>query len=295
VRCSSDRREQHVKVTRIIDATAVPQVFDEERIAKLARIAKLPSGSDLGRFGESVRSAVRNYVEKAAQQTPNSLAREIRNLHRLASTKNFGGLASAVEAMTPEAWTLLNERSSTIEDHYRSRAADLVARGRLTPNELVLVENWWVEGHMYGWRIPSRADLRDPTKRGQAADALLALLEVGGERRRGRKRSKGRRSVAWHPYLIGPSPSRAEPRREAERQFVMFLQFDMARMGVNIPVTTDPRKRGPFANLVSECLVLMKATGSATAPGLAVQVINDLQKERVAEIRDQDADRPCQV
>jgi hypothetical protein len=272
-----------MKITRIIDATAVPQVFDEECIAKLANSAKLRPGSGLVRFGNSVRSAALNYAKKASQPTPNALADDIRKLHRLASAKNYGGLASAVEAMKPEVRALIDERSSTIEDRFRERAAYLIERGWLLPNELVSAGDWWVEGQMYGWRVPSPTELRDWETSAQAADALLALIEFGGDHWRGRKRPSGRRSITWKPHLIGPSPSRAEPRREAERQFVMFLQFDMARMGVNVPVRIDPRKPGPFAWMVAECLVLIGATGSGSALGLAVQLINDLQKERIAE------------
>jgi hypothetical protein len=41
--------------------------------------------------------------------------------------------------------------------------------------------------------------------------------------------------------------------------------------------------------MVGECLVLTGAAGPANARGLAVQIINDLQKERAAAIREQDA------
>ena len=124
-----------MKIALIIDDAAVPQVFNEGRIADLACILKLPSGSDLERFGKIVLSAIRNFVENAVQPTPNALAGEIRNLHQFASGKNFPALASAFEAMTPALRELLVKTSEGIEGHFCERAAYRVARGRLARDE----------------------------------------------------------------------------------------------------------------------------------------------------------------
>lgn len=57
------------KQTAIVEAD-VPRLCDHARIARLARVGKLPAGADIARFGAGVRGAARFYasVARAAVQ-----------------------------------------------------------------------------------------------------------------------------------------------------------------------------------------------------------------------------------
>jgi len=231
---------------RAIAADAVPQVFDDACVLRLGGLAKLPPSCDLAGFGEGIRAAARMYARQAATPSPNELHREITKLHRLAEQAKYPLLAAAVEAMTPSTRTLIEKRRA----HTCER--------------------------MPGWRIPSPAEISDLATCTAAAQGLPALIEVGGKWTAGRMRPSGRRSRSWRPSLHAPPASRAEPRRAAERDFVMWLQVAVKKAGVCVPLTAHYEKPSPFARMVGECLRLIGATGSANAVWLAVQLVNEL-------------------
>jgi hypothetical protein len=90
--------------------------------------------------------------------------------------------------------------------------------------------------------------------------------------------------------LCAPKASRREPRREAERTLVMWLQVAVAEAGAKVPVTAHHYKRGPFAKMTAEVLRLVRAPESAE--GLAVELINHLERERAAQRREQSSCDP---
>jgi hypothetical protein len=230
------------------DATTPLQVFDDACISRLAALAKLPEDADLTKFADSVRSSVLNYLQAKERLSPNELHGQIERLCLLASKQQYAALAMAVEAMSADARARLNGRYASIKDR------------------------------MPNWRIPSVAELQDPATCAKAADGLIALLEFGEEWVLGRNRPSGRRSITRRSVTIAPTPSRAQPRRDAERDFVMWLQIALARAGAKVPVTAHHDKPGPVTRMVGECLLLAGATGAANAVGLAVQIINDLKR-----------------
>jgi hypothetical protein len=241
-----------VKTRNTIDPAAVPYIFDEPCVRRLAEIVHLPQDANLARFGEAVRASVLHYIQAKAQPSQNELSHEIQNVLTLASKQQYAALAGAIEAMSGAAREWIVNQRPIINDC------------------------------MSNWRIPSACELRNPTTRVATADGLVALIEFGAQWVRGRNRRSGRRSISRRSMNNSPQLTRGEPRRAAERQFVMFLQCDVARMGVKVPMWADPRKLGPFARMVVECLVLVRAIGPSNSKGLAVQLINDLQAERRA-------------
>lgn len=253
---------------RAIVAEAVPKVIDDAAIQRLAVLAKLPLGADLVAFGQSVRSAVFIYARDAATPSSNEVHREIEKLHSLARRRAYGDLSTAIEKMTSDARRLLERRRAALN----VRASEMLKRHR--PD---------VARRILALRIPNPAELHDPDRREQAATGLKELIEVEVRYDEGRNRPSGRHSRTRRPSLVAPEAGRGEPRREAERSLVMWLQVAMLEAVEHVPTTAQHNNPGPFARLAAEVLRLVGATGPANAKGLAVQMINDLQDRRRAK------------
>jgi hypothetical protein len=231
----------------------VERVFDDACIRELATLAHLPAETDLARFGVSVRYAVKIYIAKDAEPTPNALHREIKALYEAAQSKQYHLLAKLLEQMTPAAQRVIDKRRSTL-----SRRLSVL-----------------------NWRIPDATELRDPARRGQAAEGLRALIIRGMERRE-RKRPSGRPTISIAPRLYAPSASFAEPRRAAERVLVMWLQVAVAETSAKVALTAHHSRPGPFARMVARVLEVAGVCGEK-AKGRAVRAINDLNATRVQE------------
>jgi hypothetical protein len=245
----------------------VVRVFDDSRIQELAQLARLPKSADMSRFGESVRWAIRNYIAKSAVPTPNALHREIAALHEAVECKQYCVLAELTEKITPTAWSLLAGRRARFAERVTSRrqiAGMSPSRGRVGAQEHVP-------------DLPDSAAFRDRVRREQAARDLRALVSVGAKFDK-RKRLSGRPTVSLVPILAVPGPSRAEPRREAERELALWLRVSVAEAGAQVPHAFDPRKPGPLARMIGECLALAGAPSRVNATGLAVQLLNDFHK-----------------
>ena len=97
--------------------------------------------------------------------------------------------------------------------------------------------------------------------------------------RRGRRivlPDRGRREVERGSHAA--EPSRREPRREAERNFVMWLQIAVAETTETVPtLTARYGKLGPFARMVQMCL---RKAGAKYAE--VAQLLNDLNRARRA-------------
>jgi hypothetical protein len=233
----------------LIRPNDVPYVFDDACLKELAELTRLPSSADMRIFGAGVRWAVRGFLNETNQPTPNRLHREIAALHRATMRAEYEKLAVLIECISPAARHWLEGRRATI--------------GELMPD----------------WRIPDAEELRDPARRANAASGLRRLIQVGGTYRH-RMRPSGRPTVSVVPLMHAPAPSRAEPRREAERSLVMLLQFVVAEAGGQVPLTARVadagRKAGPFVRMAERVLLLTGAWNSAGAEGRVVRLINDL-------------------
>jgi hypothetical protein len=125
--------------------------------------------------------------------------------------------------------------------------------------------------------LPSSAALLDPIQRESACATIERLCARGG---RERLRSDGKGRPLWRPMLHAPVKRRNFPRRDAERNFVMWLQIAwLEATGVRAPQTARHadagRGLGPFAGMARECLRLV---GAADVD--VVELINELRRRR---------------
>jgi hypothetical protein len=115
---------------------------------------------------------------------------------------------------------------------------------------------------------PAPEELRD-TAQQKACDIVLKLCQHGGSYDEGRRRR-------WHPLLSAPERSKNFPRRDAERDFIMWLQVAWLEATDKRPsLAANPARPGPFARMAAECLRLVGASHADT-----VGLINELNRRR---------------
>jgi hypothetical protein len=222
-----------------IAATDIPRIFDDACIDTLAAIGRLPAGADRKRFAEGIREAARIYARDVRIPTDNELHAEIAALYRAAERKQLGQVADLFEKLSPKARELLRKRATRLS-----------------------------------LELPASEALRDTT---QACDVVLKICQYGGKYDEGRRRPSGKRSRTWRPLLYAPQPRRNFPKRDAERDFVMWLQDAWCEAtGKRPSLAANAERAGPFAQMVRKCLALVGA-GHADAVGL----INELNRRRI--------------
>jgi hypothetical protein len=232
------------KGRNVIAAEDVDRVFDDKLIAELA--SELPADADRQRFTQGIRDAAHIYARDAREPTVNDLHCEIEKLHRAAERRRYDQLAVRVECLSPKARNLLNTRGARL-----------------------------------GVMLPSPEALRG-AQHEEACAAIAKLTQFGGADRKGRKRPGGKRSrLTWRPLLYAPERQRNFPKREAERNFAMWLAAAYRDAVGQLPArTADSRAPGPFARMVRQCLRLVGAANAS-----AVELINELHRAPAAKQR----------
>jgi hypothetical protein len=243
----------------LLSSEEVQHVFCDRAVAKIAARIGLTNRGDVQRFAKGVRSSALRYVSDVHRPTPNSLRREIVHLQQAARGRKYEAVAR-----------VLAQLSETAREMLEGRAA--VLSGCPWP------------GQPTHRSLPQPEELHDPARRDDACDLIHVIAITGGYSVNGRRRSTGKHDPEWRVRLYAPKASRAEPRRRAERSFVRSLRayyFDAT--GRMPPNTAQHFRPGPFARLVGESLRLLRAPTmdpEDDRTGLAVQLINDLNRER---------------
>jgi hypothetical protein len=223
-----------------IAAADIQRIFDNACIDKLATIGRLPADADRKRFAEGVREAAGIYAREARASTDNELHAEIAALYRAAERKRCEQVASLLEKLSLKARELLSKRAVRLS----------------------------IE-------LPAPESLRD-TAQLQSCDMVLKLCQYGGSYVEGRRRPSGKRSHTWRPLLHAPKRSRNFAKRDAELNFIMWLQAAwLEATGEQPSMAANAARLGPFGRVVAESFRLVGAS-HADAAGL----INALNKRR---------------
>jgi hypothetical protein len=223
-----------------IEVEQVEQLFDDAFIQNLAMIAKLPADADKERFGKSIREAARIYARDVREPNANELHTQIGEIHQAATRLEYERVATLVENLSAKALDMLKNVAAT--------------------------------------DLPPTGALRDHAQRKNACETIARLCRIGGERIEGRMRPSGKRSKTWQWTIYGPEPSRTPLKRQAERDFVMYLQLAWAEsVGRKPPQAANINRLGPFALMVQACLRRAGAVGSKAT---VVGYINELNRYR---------------
>jgi hypothetical protein len=227
-----------------IAADDIDRVFNDNFIESLA--SELPAGADLKTFGRGVREAARIYAHESRRLNANMLSDEIAGLRYAADRQKYDQLAELIKGLSKQASSLLTDR-----------------------------------GNHLGIKLPPHDALSDPERREDACQKFLILCTVGADRIKGRRRPGGKQSQpTWRPLLYAPNKQRHFPRRDAERNFVMWLQAAWVEATGEAPPHTARHGRyrnvGGFVGIARQCLPRVGAPDDADI----VELINELNRWR---------------
>jgi hypothetical protein len=232
-------RRPRKKRKSLISHGNVDEVFTDEVVKNLARTAKLPSGFDIARFGESIRIAARIFLEAKARLSAPQLRGAIARLYQLNTRAERGG--------DLEAQALTHAVDATPADVFQ----------------------WLISRNPHAPAIPTAVEILAPATRQHAVDRFRLILSHGAGWAVGRKRPGGRRSWSFKPWLRVPETIQPGcPSGLAEREFVQWLAVAYLEAAKRSPPRTahyDITFRGPFPKFVHECFKLVGApTGNVT-------------------------------
>jgi hypothetical protein len=238
------------KLRHIIGPEDVGGTFADNQLRQLVAKTKLklPPNFDWDAFKKGVQEAAHIFVRDARVPTDNELRSEIGKLLKAADRRSYAEVAGIIESLSPRARAMLGE---------------------------------WGTCPSVNLVLPPPEALRDPERREAAAIAIATLCQFGGELVPGRLRSSGKRSrPALRPLLTAPRPRRAFPKRDAELDFVMWLQIAYLEAANEIPSRTarnpdKSRDLGPFARFARECLRLVGANYASVT-----ELMNELHRHR---------------
>jgi hypothetical protein len=241
----------------------IAHAFNDACIENLARIGKLPSHANRQRFADGLREAARNYATEIRQPNDNEVRAEIEKLYRAAERKHYSEVAARVQKLSSGARSLLKYGEWT--------------RILLAPKPGALRGRRPTSSRWTNIEVPSPEALLDE-RRDQACATVVKLCQYGGRWVEGRKRPSGKRSLTWRPYFRAPERQRQFPKREEEQDFIIRLRLAwLEATGEEATLTSDPRRPGPFARMVKQCLSLVGA-GHADADGL-LNKLNQIRRE----------------
>jgi hypothetical protein len=269
----------------------IPEVFSDLAIKRALDAAGLSVEATIQeRLCGAIRASASAYAVAVQVPTQNKIRAELEDLAQALDggrgrSRNFPWIAKMWAELSPEARRTIERRLEVIREQEISKleAWDLFAtrHGRKNPGPRPL--SIFAEA-----RLPSRADLEDPQRQADAADLLFRVVVTG----RGRNFSdEGRAYGPIRLRVHAPTPSRREPRREAERNLVLHLWLDWLHVtGTEPTLTARHNVVGPIAKFIAEILRLarvpIKGDHDHDRRGLAVETLNRLaaiRRRRQAE------------
>jgi hypothetical protein len=252
---------------RHAEARDVPRIFSNQRIGELVAETGLPLDADrLPGFAASIRTRARIYIRDKGTPSDADVAREIAELYWAADRHQHAKAAKLVRSMSKRTRALLNKRAT-----------------------------------MVALTIPKPSAFLDRGRRQAACETLRQLCSRGGHwDDNGRwvpilhvpKRQVTRKLVEEineqhdEAVWLGLKPIEIElrpPKRQAERDFIMWMQAIYLSAGRRPPVTARKYEQttndrtlqpgGPFVRMMQRCLDLLGAKKAD-----ATNAINELRK-----------------
>lgn len=231
---------------RLIRGEDLERTFNAETVKSLAAIAKLPPNADLVQFGESVRTAVRRYLNARVQLSTGQLRDVMKRVFSLC---------------------LKDDCCADRHAHELARIVDQLPTGAKT---------YISANNPSNWTIPSAAEILNLDTRDRAIARFGQMVSCGARIVQGEKRKTGRHSRTIAPYLKAPVVRPGRPRALADRAFIECLALCyLGATGRLPPLTVHYSNLGPFGSFVDCCF---KKVGAPTCN--ISDLINEYGSER---------------
>jgi hypothetical protein len=251
---------------RLLPASQVPIVFSNERVRGItARLRPPLDIAQTRRFAASLRKTARVYLgAKRAQKI--DVSDEVKALYRAAELHQFEKAARLMKDLSRQTRGFLNERAAQISlnlpkpsfflDRARRRSACEAVR-RLSSQGGHWEAGKWVP-YLY---LPKREPSHELEAQRTIQDSIRAAQKLGIKINMRELRRKAIKSVR------GIEPELRSSKRQAERDFIMFLQTDYTIATGRLPPMTARKyeqrdgtaRPSPFVEMVQECLDLLAA------------------------------------
>jgi hypothetical protein len=115
----------------------------------------------------------------------------------------------------------------------------------------------WILGLRPHFRLPTPEAVRDTLRQVEACETVRRLTSTGEHWEEG---PSGKHSLSWKTELYAPEKSPHFWKRQAERDFVMWLRIAFEEATGHPPAATaNSTNPGPFARMVMRCLILIGA------------------------------------
>ena len=276
------------KKDRLLPASQVPKVFSNRGVREItARLRPPLDEGQVRRFAASLRKAARVYL-RAKRAQKDDISGEIKALYHAADLRQYKKAAKLVQDLSKQTRDFLNKRAARIGlklpkpvfflDRARRQSACEMVR-RLCSEGGHMEEGKWVP-HLY---LPKRQFIYEEGVQKPIWRWMKAANKRGVKVN---MRELRRKAVK---VLKGVDLPLRSPKRQAERDFIMFLQVDYLNAinatGRRPPVTArkyeqsdQTLKPSPFVQMVQKCFELLCAEKVDV-----IEQINKLQSRRSAQ------------
>jgi hypothetical protein len=270
------------KKNRLLPASQVPIVFSNKRVREITTGLRPPLDDDqTRRFAASQRQTARIYLGAKRTQKVD-VSDEVKALYRAAEQHEFEKAATLMRDLSRQTREFLNKRAARIglklprpiffRDRARRRSACETVR-RLSSQGGHLEAGKWVP-HLY---LPKH----QPIYELEVQRTILRWIKAAHKRGvKTNMRELQRKAIKG---VRGAEPELRSPKRQPERDFIMFLQVDfLTATGRNPPETARKYahrdltlRPSPFVEMVQKCLELLGAEKVDV-----IEQINKLQTRR---------------
>lgn len=269
----------------LIKPEEIADRFSARSLEKYAGDFKFPAATDIAILSRGIRTAVEIYIDERSLPNQNQQFKEIQNLFKAARLL----FSIQAELTKQRSYPFNGAVSKKINTYILKAALEAAALSEQLSNlsnaTIVLLAN---RGKRFVKPIllPSPKDLVDSSSYHRVCSAIFSLCSMGRGRRKKRNRPTGRKSETVEIDFFAPSATRHPPKRQAEINFIMWVQIAWLEATKEEPtLSASFENPGPFVRLIKHCF---SQAGADYAN--AVELINELNHRRI-DARTQSAQR----